>query len=839
MRIFKRILLAILALGLVGILVIAGFYWAVKDDLPSVADIRDVRLQTPMQVYAKSGELISQFGEMRRIPLTLDEMPQQMIDAILATEDNRFYEHFGIDPIGVARAFFGLVTTGEIQGGGSTITMQLARNVYLSFEQRFIRKVKEAFITLRIEQELSKDEILELYLNKIAFGQRAYGVGAAAQVYYGKPLKDLTLAQIATIAGLPKAPSTLNPISNPARSKERRRVVLLRMLDEKKISREQFEEAANAPVTARYHGAQIAMSAPYLAEMVRQEMVDRFGEDEAYNGGYRVYTTVNAHMQIAAQQAVMNNLHLYDERHGYRGPVAWLWGKPKDGKKPQQQPATLALTSENQAWQPQQINDYLANQPVIGMTVPAVVTKLGEDSAQLIIKGGEQAALSFANVRWAREYLNEDRQGAAPQTIADVLQAGQHILVRKTDNGWRLAQVPEPSSALVSLNPKDGAVDAIVGGYSFALSQYNRAVQAERQVGSNIKPFLYSAAFDNGFTLASLVNDAPINQWNPGTGVAWRPKNSPDVYEGPMRLRKALAKSKNVVSVRLIRAVGVDTVAEHLQKFGLSPDAIPHNESLSLGSMSMTPMQVARGYAVLANGGHLVNPYFIERVENSDGEVIYEAQPAVACASCADDPSRVTQAPQVISEQNAFLVKQAMNSAVWGGGSWAHKTGWNGTAWRIQRSKPLINNVGRNIAGKTGTTNDVKDTWFSGFTTGIVTSVWVGFDNVERQLGHSSMHPDLDRDEQPISGGEAGAKTALPAWIDFMAEATAYTENNGFDVPPGVSSVRIDLDTGKLSKNNDYSSRFEYFLIGTEPKEFAESNSAPVVFDDEEDGSIF
>lgn len=828
MKFLKGMVIAGVVMLVLGLTTVVGLYFYVKPDLPSVETLRDVHLQTPMQVYSKDGQLISQFGEKRRIPVKLEDIPQNLRDAIIATEDTRFYEHFGVDPIGVARAFGNLLVTGHISQGASTITMQLARNFFLSFDQVWMRKIKEAFIAVHIEQLLTKDEILTLYLNKIAFGNRAYGVGAAAQVYYGKPLKDLTLAQLATIAGLPKAPSTLNPIADPAASKARRRVVLLRMLDEKKITRAEFDEAAAAPVTARYHGAEVTMSAPYLAEMVRQAMVDKFGEDEAYSGGYKVYTTVDSHDQAAAQQAVWTNLHDYDERHGYRGPVATLWG-------PEEQP-----------WSQQAINQYLAKQKAYGAVMPAVVVAVAQQTATVQLPQNQEITLNWRGMRWARPYINEDRQGPAPETASDILHPGEQIYLRQVAGAdgtaqWRLAQIPEPSSALVSLHPNDGAVAAVVGGYSFSLSQYNRAIQAERQVGSNIKPLLYSAAFDNGFTLATLVNDAPINQWNPGSGIAWRPKNSPDVYEGPIRLRKALAKSKNVVSVRLIRAIGVDVVADRIADFGIPRERVPENESLSLGSISMTPMEVARAYTAIANGGHLIDPYFIDHVEDAEGNIVVQTQPSFACTACVADDAPyerpLKQAPQVISEQTAFLVAQAMKSTVWGGGSWAHKTGWNGTAWRIQRSDPITDKAGREIMGKTGTTNDVKDTWFSGFVSGLVTTTWVGFDDVSRQLGRTTMNSNLDRSEQAITGSEAGAKTALPGWILYMEEAVQHVETNAIPVPPGVVSVRIDLTSGKLSRRNDYTSRFEFFKAGTQPTEYADSGEDTVIYD--EQGSLF
>ncbi|WP_240642614.1 penicillin-binding protein 1A [Pseudidiomarina mangrovi] len=808
-------------LGLIaaGLLTTTALYFYFESELPSVEELKDVRLQTPMQVYSADGELIAQFGEVRRIPLKLDDIPQPLIDAFLATEDQRFYQHFGIDPIGVGRAFVQLILTGDIQGGGSTITQQAARNFYLSFEQTWSRKIKEAFIALRMESELTKDEILELYLNKITFGHRAHGVGAAAQVYYGRDVKDLTLAQMAMIAGLPKAPSTLNPISNPERARERRAVVLGRMLTEKKITIEQYRQALAEPIETRFHGPEVTMNAPYLAEMARAEVVSIYGEEIAYTSGLKVYTTANAKQQRAAQAAIQDNLHAYDERHGYRGAEA-VWWQPDSAA-----PERAGLVQR------------LRELPTIGLTLPAVVVAVGEQQATVLLGDGREQLLEWAGLSWARAYMHAERQGPPPATATEILAVGQQVRVRVVGEQWRLAQVPEPSGAIIALRPHDGGIAAAVGGYSFTLSQYNRATQAKRQAGSNIKPFMYSAALENGFTLATLVNDAPINQWNPGSGIAWRPRNSPDVYEGPITVREALAKSKNVVSVRLLRAIGIDTAVNYLTRFGFNINDLPRNESLSLGSGSLTPLEMARGYAVFANGGYLVTPYFIERITDSFDQDIYQARPAVACVECELGDREVTQAPQVISEQNAFLVTQMMHSAVWGGGSWAHRTGWNGTAWRIQRSADLVRQSNRNIVGKTGTTNDIKDTWFSGFVSGLVTSAWVGFDNLERALGSTSINTNLSEGEQEVSGAEGGAKTALPMWIKFMELATQDVPAEPFQIPPGLVSARIDLKTGLLSRQSDHTSRFEYFLPGTAPTQYTEETSSPDPFDD--DDSIF
>ncbi|RUO29428.1 penicillin-sensitive transpeptidase [Aliidiomarina sedimenti] len=851
MKFLKYLLLTLLTLIIFGLGSVVALYYYVKPELPSVETLRDVRLQIPMQVFTADGKLISQFGEQRRIPLTLDEIPQQLKDAILATEDSRFYEHFGVDPIGVARAFSVLVTTGSIREGASTITMQLARNFFLTRERAWMRKIKEAFIAIHIEQLLSKDEILELYLNKLALGHRAYGVGAAAEVYYGRSLDELTLAEIATISGLPKGPSILNPISNPPASVERRRIVLRRMLDEGYISEEAYQVAYDAPVTARLHGATIEVSAPYLAEMVRHNMVERFGAEQAYTSGYRVYTTVESKHQLAAEKAVRDNLHAYDERHGYRGPVNRLWGEFTASEEADQQqqnlinPETMVIPENRgvEPWSVEEITAYLNRQPMYGPLHPAVVTEVREQSAVILVREGvsgtSEIELDWAALDWARPYIDESTQGEAPDQASDILRAGDHIWVRRSepDAPYKLAQIPGPSSALVAMHPNNGALAAVVGGYSFQMSQYNRALQAERQVGSTIKPFIYAAAIEDGYTLATIMNDAPITQWNPGSGSAWRPRNSPEVYDGPIRLRKALARSKNVVSVRLIRSVGVDRTADFMQQFGFEAADIPRNESLSLGSASFTPLELTRGFAVFANGGYLVEPHFVARIEDVNGDVLEVANPVQTCADCVLQDlyenwweHELPQAPRVLSEQTAFLVSDALTSAVWGGGSWPNQTGWNGTAWRAQTLR------NRNISGKTGTTNDVNDAWFVGYGSGLVVSTWVGFDNLEYSLGRASLNPNLGRDRQPIVGSEAGATTALPGWIDFMQVAMEDFAFDPFDLPTDIVSVRIDDKTGKLSNQSDYTSLFEYFISGTEPTEFVDiEGNSPRLFEDDDD----
>ncbi|XOV79697.1 MAG: penicillin-binding protein 1A [Aestuariibacter sp.] len=836
---FRYLLTAGIIAGLLGIAAIATVYFYIRPELPSVEVLKDVKLQTPMKVFTRDGKLISQFGVKRRIPLTLDEVPQPLIDAVLATEDSRFYEHPGIDPIGIVRAALNLLVTGEKGQGGSTLTMQLARGFFLTRDKTYIRKLKEIFIAWHIERVLTKDEILLLYLNKIELGHRAFGFGAAAQVYYGKDISELTLAQFATLAGLPKAPSTLNPISRPERSVNRRKIVLSRMMTEGYIDVEQYREAANAPVTASLHGAEIELDAPYLANVIYNEMITLYGKEEAETGGYHVYSTVPYDLQLAAQNALKQNLHDYDERHGYRGVNAQLW---------QSYQATEALeTTPDMAWTEQKVLEYLAKRESFPPLVPAIVTQiLDEQNAVTVLdKSGNYRHIPWDGLAWARPYITDTRQGEDPETVRDILSEGAAIWIRyrQEDDIWQLSQFPAASSALVALDPNNGAVRSLVGGYSFYQSQFNRATQARRQVGSNIKPFLYSAALENGYTIASIINDAPINQWDRSSGRAWRPENSPAVYDGPIRMRIALGKSKNVVAVRLLRAVGIDNVRQHMRQFGFELDDLPRDESLSLGSASITPLEVANGFATIANGGYAVQSHFIERIEGQFGEYVWQANPATACPVCEVNQHKLTaqleanesnqenkideplppQAKQVVSEQNAFLVQEMMHTAITGSGSWRNKTYWQGTGWR---ANVLLKR--KDLAGKTGTTNDSKDTWFSGFHPNLVATAWVGFDDPSRSLGRTSPNRYLvnkmgDRANyigNSMFGGEDGAKAAQPAWIRFMQEALQDIPEQTKAIPAGITTVRIDRTTGKLTTRTDHTSRFEYFKAGTEPKSY-------------------
>jgi len=849
-----------------GLILIVGFYFYIKDELPTEDVIRDVRFQIPMKVYSADGELISQFGEKRRIPLLHKEIPQTLIDALLATEDSRYYHHYGIDPIGVLRAAFDSIILGKRARGASTITMQFARNAFLTLDRTVIRKVKEIYIAIHIEQLLTKDEILSLYFNKTFFGNRAYGAGAAAQVYYGKNLNELTLSEIATIAGLPKAPSNYNPLRYPEKAKARRNVVLGRMLTVGAIDRATYEDAIAQPITAKHHGAKITAYAPYVAEDVRKDMVEKYGLEKAYTEGFNVYTTIDSKAQKAAQKAVKDNIHAYDERHGYRGPVTYLWREPEIDYAALDAIAELNaevdisdeslindesledtdLQHNDQAsfdsWTFEQINEHLNTLKDYDDLVPAVVTNLTRQTAYVQLKSGNIEVIDWDNMKWARPYISDTSQGPAPKFAADIIQPGAQIWLRPNeDNSYRLSQIPDVSGAFVAIDPTNGDIKASVGGYYFANNQFDRVTQAKRQIGSNIKPFVYSAALDNGYTLASLVNDAPINKWDNKLGTAWRPKNSPPTYGGPTRVRRGLAQSKNVMSVRLLRSIGINKTIDHMVKFGFAKSDLPRNESLSLGSAALTPISVVTGMSVFANGGYLVRNQLIDRVESASGEIIfkntklvagYEEPESTTTYINNDGQNNLEQdgslqnvesaAPRVISAANSFLIADALNATIWGGGSWTHKTGWSGTAWKAQSLKR------RDLSGKTGTTNDAVDTWFTGFNSKIIATSWLGFDAAGRPLGSVQYNANLDKNQ--TSGGESGAKSALPAWISFMQEILPGIPVSYREIPEGIISVRIDRDTGLLSRKTDYTTRWEYFIKGTEPTKYADTN-LPILLD--------
>ena len=795
-----RLLRWLIFLGLSGLLLgalgVGIAYWLVAPRLPSVETLRDVRLQVPLRVYTADGKLLATFGETRRIPVRIDQVPAKVKNAFLAAEDANFYDHPGIDYQGFLRAVGLMVAKGSLHvPGGSTITQQVARNFFLSSEVSLTRKVTEIFLSFRIENALSKDEILELYLNKIFLGNRAYGVAAAAEFYYGKTLDQLSLAECAMLASLPKFPSTGNPLFNRKRATERRNYVLQRMLENRFIGDAEFRAALAENDGSYAHEPPIEVDAPYLAEMVRQEALDRLGS-EALNDGYRVVTTLDSRRQQAANDAVRDDLIAYDQRHGYRGPEAHV-ELPPDATK--------------EDW-----DKHLANFRTVAGLIPGIVTEAAKDHATVYLEDAQSVALNLEAVQWARAYQNESSRGAAPKSVDAVMKPGDIVrLARDAEGKWRLGQIPAAQAALVSLDPEDGAIRALVGGFSFARSKFNRATQSARQPGSGFKPFLYSAAFEHGFTPASILNDAPLVFPDPSRpdGV-WAPSNDDDKFEGPMRLREALVKSVNLISVRLLDAIGVRYAREYVTRFGLPLEALPENLSMALGTASVSPLLMARGYAVFANGGLLVDPYFVASIEDRDGSVVYRADPARACRDCPErllDDARAAQAadaehtppgpatttaarllpigtaqaatvgtgaggdgkaklaPRAIDRRNAYLVSSLMRDVV--------RRGTGRDAMVLKRN---------DLAGKTGTTNEHRDAWFTGFNDQLVTSVWVGFD-----------------DFSSLGRGEFGAKAALPIWIDYMRVALQDVPERPFAMPPGVSTARIDPETGTLASSDD------------------------------------
>ena len=726
-----------------------GLYLYLEPDLPSTERLREVRLQVPLRVYARDGRLMAEFGEMRRIPLRLSEIPEPLVKAFLAAEDDRFFEHPGIDYQSLLRAAYQLVMTGERRQGGSTITMQVARNFYLSSEKTFARKLNEIILALRIERELAKPEILELYLNKIYLGHRAYGVGAAAQIYYGKSVHELDLAEMAMIAGLPKAPSRFNPIASPERALLRRNYILGRMRDLGYIPQEAYAEAIARPESARAQLAPVEVDAPFVAEMARSEMVERFGPD-AYTNGYRVYTTLDPRLQAAAEQALRLNLEDYDRRHGWRGAETRV-AKPLFDRPDTVEVALAEL------------------KPYGGLATGLVAGVNDKDRyAEVVVSGNRRVRVAWDDMKWAQRYIDEDRRGTVPRKPSDVLRVGDLIRLRQEGEGekarWRLAQVPEVEGAFVAIEPVDGAIRALVGGYDFARNKFNRVVQAQRQPGSGFKPFVYSAALDHGFTTASLIEDSPLEIYEPGQGKVWRPENYDGSFKGPMRLREALVQSRNLVSVRLLQAIGVDTALRHLALFGFDPAAMPRNLTIALGTATVTPLEMARGFAIFANGGYRIQPYLIERVEEEGRGVVYQAAPETVCRDCRGGaaPGGKPAAPRVLNAENIYMTTSVLQDVT-----------RRGTA----ASARVLNR--KDIAGKTGTTNDWRDAWFNGYTPALAASSWVGFDSMK-----------------PLGKGEVGGKAALPAWIAFMREALKDVPDAPLPMPAGLVAVKIDPGTG-------------------------------------------
>ena len=779
----------IVTAGIVVTTAIIGAYYFVVPDLPPAETIRQIPLQIPLRIFSRDGRLIAEVGERRRILVTFEDLPPHIVYAFVAAEDRRFFEHSGIDYQGILRAGLRIIWTGKISGGGSTITQQLARDYFLTREQLFTRKLREAFLAYKIEQEFSKEEILTLFLNKMFFGQRAYGVAAAAQVYFGKMLKDINVAEAATLAGVLPAPSKYNPVRNPISAKMRRTYVLERMLNLGYIDKDTYRRAMAYPMESMLHGTATELPAPYVAEMVRQEMLSRYGGD-TYRAGFEVVTTLDSRLQRAASYSLRNGLLEFTRRRGYKGPIVKLDVDVEILQAPYDQ------------W-PEDIRLVLTDQPNPGNLDVAIVTALNEDnSAVIILQDGSRSLLPWHGVSWAKPFVDRETSGEAPETVGDVLAPGQIIYVMPTTLGsWALAQVPEVQAAIISVDPHDGAITSLSGGFDFTTSKFNRAVQIARQPGSAFKPFVYSAALERGNTVATIVDDSPVVFESSELERLWKPVNYSGKFYGPTRVREALVRSINLATVRLLLYnTGIGNAIRHLQPFGFDAAALPRNGSLALGGGNASPLDMAQGYATFANGGYAVKPYVIDSINGADGEMLYRAEPLTVCRKCKSGDSHTTPvelhdvdntmsldlmaevgesyrpdasispelfadikaAPRIISEQNAYLIQDMMRDVI--------KRGTGRRARVLERS---------DLSGKTGTSNDRRDAWFGGFNGDLVSVVWVGY-----------------QDDLSLGPGEEGSRTALPIWIEFMRIALKGVPLHQRPIPEGIISVLISKVTG-------------------------------------------
>ena len=804
MKAYSQISLTILAAALasvvVGVALLTGAYYYVAPGVPAAAELRKTEVQVPLQVYSRDGRLIAEFGERKRTPVKYADIPPLLIKAVLATEDEHFFEHPGIDYRGVIRGVIAELGFGP-EVGGSTITQQVPRTLDImkraglnSGFDRLVAKYKEWILAYRMEQEFTKEEILELYLNTTLYGQRSYGVGAAAQTYFGKTLGELSIAQTALLAGIPQRPSQWNPVYSTQLAEARRAYVLRRMHETRAIDDAEYAAALAEPIEGKQYGLQRQLEAPYLAEMVRAEMVRRFG-DAATTAGLKVTSTIDSRLQAASNRAIRDTLMAYDERHGYRGPL----GRVEVPAAAEGAVATEPLDAEA-------LRAALDDYPAVLDYESAVVLTADELSARVFFAAHGEQSIGFDAVDWASPFISDETKGPAPTTVAQVLKPGDVVRFRPTaEGGWRLAQMPEVQGAFVSVDPFDGAIVALNGGFDFFLNNFNRATQAQRQPGSSFKPFVYSAAFENGFTPATVVLDAPPDVgYQPTLERVWRPENFNGKYYGPSRLREALYESMNAVSIKLVQSMGVPAAVQHVKRFGFDDAAVPKDLSLALGAGGVAPLAVAAGYATFANGGYKVTPYFIDRVTTADGEVIYESKPLL-CADCNTPPetpvtlepstpelvSDITDlypkqraAPRVISPQNAYLVSDMLRDVI--------TRGSGGRALTLAR---------RDLAGKTGTTNEGRDTWFVGFNANLIGAAWVGFDQF-----------------RPLGGNEQGGRTAIPMWIDYMREALDGTPERLPTRPPGIVEYRINPTTGKIAGDATIDSIFEKFDIDHLPE---------------------
>jgi penicillin-binding protein 1A len=784
-RLQRRLRIAATVIVSLAGLVLMAFlstYYYLKPTLPDVAQLRDVRLQIPLRVYSRDGRLLGQIGEQRRVPVTWEEIPKVVVQAVLAAEDDRFFQHPGVDWQGVVRAMLVAAFTMEASQGGSTLTQQLVRTTLITNEKQLRRKLREIFLSLQLENELSKNEIFTLFVNTQFLGQRSYGFAAGAETYFGKSLSEVNASEAALLAGILKAPSKLNPSASLQGATDRRAYVLRRMHDLDYLDDKAFEAALATPISRDLHGPRVEVDAPYVSELVRLALYETYGEG-LYTDGYKVVTTIDSRLQRAADVALRSAVLEYDRRHGYRGRIAKL---------------ALSATVDDAA-----LAVELERYPVVGGMQPAAVVAIGREDATVVARNRKRYRLPMEGMRWAKPARGADAADTGPRNPREVVATGDVVYVLPTGgNDALLTQLPEVQGAFIAVDPHDGAVVAMSGGFDYQASKFNRVTQARRQPGSSFKPFIYSAALEAGFTPASIVLDAPVVYETPASEDGtleeedWRPVNDSRRFYGPTRLRDALARSRNLVTIRLMRQLGIAYTREYVQRFGLPGDHIPADLTTALGTAQLTPLEMATGFAVFANGGSRVSSYLVERVHSADGNILKQFVPRQACADCAmPNPegggAAVTIpedeiAPRAISEANAWIMTDLMREVIRSG------TG--------QRARAL----GRSdIAGKTGTTNDGRDAWFSGFNADLVATAWVGFDQ-----------------ERPLGADEEGSHTALPMWLYFMRDALAGRPAHRLSMPDGVVTARISPETGELAGGNDPTAIFEYFLAEHLPAGF-------------------
>ncbi len=763
-RIGKTIFWGAVAATCGGILLLSAAFLYLNPQIPDAATFKDVKIRAPMRIYSADNKLIQEFGE-RLTPIRYEEIPPLFIRALLDTEDKRFFEHSGIDLITIANATWLLIRNqGSIRSGASTITMQLVKNISGDSQVRFIRKFKEMLLALKIERELTKNEILTLYLNIIPFGKHAFGIQAAANTYYGKDINQLDLAQIAMLAGIPKAPEAGNPINGPERALNRRNLVLQRMLDQQSISKSQFEQSIKAPITASVHQRTIELPSLYVAEMVRKHLLTEYGSG-AYNQGLIVHTTIDSEMQRAAEKAIQARLNQYDRRHGYRGPeFRRIQGTDEYRAAPEYGYPANWIASLNKA-------------QTLGNQHPAIVIETRDQEIDVLNQDLDVVTVSWEGMNWARPYLNVNSKGRRPKLATEIVAVGDLIRIEAVNGSWKLGQVPDIQGALVALDPMVGEIKALVGGFDFNAKQFNHATQARRQPGSNFKPFFYAGAIENGLTAATIYNDAPIVLPGGEQEETYRPRNSGDQFHGKMRLREALYRSINLVSLRVILDYGPLNAINYVSRFGFDTSGFPRDVQLAFGggTIALTPIDIATGYATFANGGFKVTPHVIKQIDSINEDVVFQASPAIACIeACAD----LNQASRVVEPRVAYIMNSILSDAI--------RRGTGTKALRALKRSDLM--------GKTGTTNDA-DIWFSGYTHDLVATAWAGFS-----------------DNSPVGNREWGSTTPIETWIDFMAEALPpENESRTLARPNGIVTVRINPDTGLRAEPSDPDAIFEIF----------------------------